>query len=272
MPREAIALDLRVDYLSVLDEEGKVDKDLEPEIDDDLLRRIHRTMLLARRFDERMLKLQRQGRIGTFAPVSGQEAAQIGALAALRDDDWFVPAFREFAGAIWRGTPLTQILVYNGGYNEGGAVPEDAHDLPIAIPVATQIPHAVGIAYAAQYRKTDQVAWCGLTEDSARNAGREVEVVRFPWRASGRALTTGAEDGLTKLIAEPESGRLLGAGIVGRGAEDLIAEAVLAIEMGALAEDVALSIHPHPTLSETVGEAGELFFGASTHLARGRYT
>jgi dihydrolipoamide dehydrogenase len=113
-----------------------------------------------------------------------------------------------------------------------------------------------------------QVAWCGLTEDDARSQGREVTVTRFPWRASGRALTTGSEDGLTKLIMDPETGRLLGAGMVGRGAEGLIAEAVLAVEMGALAEDLAFTIHPHPTLSETVGEAAELFGGSSTHLGR----
>jgi dihydrolipoamide dehydrogenase len=113
-----------------------------------------------------------------------------------------------------------------------------------------------------------QVAWCGLTEDDARSQGREVKVTRFPWRASGRALTTGSEDGLTKLVMAPDTGRLLGAGIVGRGAEGMIAEVVLAIEMGAVAEDLAFTIHPHPTLSETVGEAAELFAGSSTHLAR----
>jgi dihydrolipoamide dehydrogenase len=113
-----------------------------------------------------------------------------------------------------------------------------------------------------------QVAWCGLTEDDARSQGRELKVTRFPWRASGRALTTGSEDGLTKLVMAPDTGRLLGAGIVGRGAEGMIAEVVLAIEMGAVAEDLAFTIHPHPTLSETVGEAAELFAGSSTHLAR----
>jgi pyruvate dehydrogenase E1 component alpha subunit len=178
MPREAIALHGRVDYLSILDEAGNVDEALQPEIEDDLLERIHRVMVLARRFDERMLRLQRQGRIGTFAPVRGQEASQIGALAALREDDWFVPAFREFAGAIWRGTPLSQILLYNGGYNEGGAIPEDAHDLPIAVPVATQIPHAVGIGYAARYRKSDQVA-ITFFGDGATSEGDFHEAMNF---------------------------------------------------------------------------------------------
>ena len=178
MPREEIDLRYQVEYLSILDQDGKVDEDLIPDVSDELLRAMHRSMLVARRFDERMLKLQRQGRIGTFAPVSGQEAAQVGAMAALRDDDWFVPAFRETAAAIWRGTPLSAILLYNAGYNEGGAVPEDAHDLPIAIPVATQIPHAVGLGYAARYRKTDQVA-ITFFGDGATSEGDFHEALNF---------------------------------------------------------------------------------------------
>jgi dihydrolipoamide dehydrogenase len=111
-----------------------------------------------------------------------------------------------------------------------------------------------------------QVAWCGLTEKEAESAGREVEVVRFPWRASGRALTMGAGDGFTKLILDTRDGRVLGVGMVGAGAEGLIAEGVHALEMGATARDLALTMHPHPTLSETLGEAAELFLGAATHL------
>jgi len=111
-----------------------------------------------------------------------------------------------------------------------------------------------------------QVAVCGLTESAAKAAGKEVRVERFPWKASGRASTMDAPDGLTKLILEPGSGRILGVGVVGRHAEGLIAEGVLAVEMGALAEDLALSIHPHPTLSETEAEAAEMFTGSATHL------
>ncbi len=111
-----------------------------------------------------------------------------------------------------------------------------------------------------------QVAWCGLTEQQAREENRQVEVTRFPWHASGRAVSMGATEGLTKLVVEPGSGRLLGMGVVGREAETLIAEGVLAIEMGAVARDLALSIHPHPTLSETVGEAAELFLGSAIHF------
>jgi len=113
-----------------------------------------------------------------------------------------------------------------------------------------------------------ELAWCGLTETQARAGNHPHEVARFPWAASGRALTLGRTDGITKLIFDPETHRLLGMGLVGSGAGELIAEGVLAIEMGAVAEDIGLSIHPHPTLSETVMEAADLFLGQSTHFYR----
>jgi len=111
-----------------------------------------------------------------------------------------------------------------------------------------------------------QVAWCGLTEEDARRKKQAVKVQRFPWKFSGRATTMGAPEGLTKIIVEPETLRILGVGIAGRDTEGLISEGVLAVEMGALAEDLALSIHPHPTLSETEGEAAEIFLGSATHI------
>jgi dihydrolipoamide dehydrogenase len=111
-----------------------------------------------------------------------------------------------------------------------------------------------------------EIAWCGLTEEGAREAGQAVKIGRFPWAASGRAATVGRNDGLTKLVCDAESGRILGVGLCGAGAGELIAEGVLAIEMGAVAEDLAESIHPHPTLSETVMEAAELFHGQATHV------
>ncbi|MEA1052195.1 pyruvate dehydrogenase (acetyl-transferring) E1 component subunit alpha [Lamprobacter modestohalophilus] len=178
MPREEIDLSCKVEYLSVLDEDGQLDEALAPDVSDEQLEQMHRVMLLARRFDERMLNLQRQGRIGTFAPVSGQEAAQVGVMAALQAQDWFVPSFREFAASIWRGTPLKALLLYNAGYNEGAAIAEDAHDLPIAIPVATQIPHAVGLAYAARYRDTDAVALV-FFGDGATSEGDFHEAMNF---------------------------------------------------------------------------------------------
>ncbi|HJN26492.1 MAG TPA: dihydrolipoyl dehydrogenase [Candidatus Latescibacteria bacterium] len=111
-----------------------------------------------------------------------------------------------------------------------------------------------------------ELAWCGLTEAEAKQQGRKVQVARFPWAASGRATTLDRNDGVTKLIVDPETERVLGVGIVGPGAGELIAEGVLAVEMAALVSDVALSIHPHPTLSETVMEAAEAFHGLSPHI------
>ncbi len=111
-----------------------------------------------------------------------------------------------------------------------------------------------------------QIAWCGLTESEAKAQGRNVRVGRFPWSASGRAASMGLRQGLTKMILDAETERVLGVGIVGREAGEMISEGVLAIEMGALAEDLALSIHPHPTLSEGEEEAAEAFLGKSTHI------
>jgi dihydrolipoamide dehydrogenase len=110
-----------------------------------------------------------------------------------------------------------------------------------------------------------EVAWCGLTEAGAKEKGIQVQVAKFPWAASGRALTLDRPDGLTKLIIEPESERVLGVGIVGAGAGELIGEGVLAMEMGATARDIAESVHPHPTLSETLMECAEVFYGYPTH-------
>ena len=111
-----------------------------------------------------------------------------------------------------------------------------------------------------------EIAWCGLTESQAQAEGIEIEVAKFPWGALSRAITVDRPEGLTKLVLEPKTGRVLGVGIAGSGAGELIAEGALAIEMGATAEDVKLVIHPHPTLSESVMESAEVFFGQSTHV------
>jgi dihydrolipoamide dehydrogenase len=117
-----------------------------------------------------------------------------------------------------------------------------------------------------------EIAWAGLTETQAQKAGRTVTVAKFPWAASGRAITIDRVDGLTKLLIDPATERILGVGIVGSGAGELIAEGVLAIEMGANATDLKLSIHPHPTLTETLMEAGEVFFGQATHVYKPKRT
>jgi dihydrolipoamide dehydrogenase len=113
-----------------------------------------------------------------------------------------------------------------------------------------------------------EIAWAGLTETQAKEQGREISVAKFPWAASGRAVTIDRPEGLTKLLIDPKTERVLGVGIVGAGAGELIAEGVLAIEMCALAADVGMTIHPHPTLSETMMEAAEVFYGQATDIYR----
>ena len=178
MPRTIIEPQFTIEHLSILDSDGNLDSALDPRIPPDELQRLYRTMLLSRHFDERMLRLQRQGRIGTFAPIKGQEAAQLGSVAALRRTDWMVPSFRETASMLWRGWSMEKILLFFSGFLEGGRPEPDQRDLPICIPVATQLPHAVGLAYAAQYRGDDAVvmAYCG---DGATSEGDFHEAMNF---------------------------------------------------------------------------------------------
>ena len=113
-----------------------------------------------------------------------------------------------------------------------------------------------------------EIAWCGLTESEAKQQERPVEIAKFPWSASGRATAMGLREGLTKLVIDPRTQRILGVGIAGSGAGEMIAEGVLAVEMASLVSDIELTIHPHPTLSETIMEAASAFFGTSTHIYR----
>ncbi len=122
------------------------------------------------------------------------------------------------------------------------------------------------IAIPAVVFTDPELAWCGVTEQEAKDQGLDVEITRFPWAASGRAQTLGRTEGLTKMIFDKKTGRVLGVGIVGPGAGELIAEGVMAVEMAAVAEDVAESIHAHPTLSETLMEGAEAFTGQATHM------
>ncbi|HXH84714.1 MAG TPA: pyruvate dehydrogenase (acetyl-transferring) E1 component subunit alpha [Candidatus Tectomicrobia bacterium] len=178
MPRTTLEPRFQVEFLSILDSDGTLDAALEPAIPPDELKRLHRAMLLGRRLDERMVRLQRQGRIGTFAPIKGQEASQLGAVAALRPADWMVPSFRETAAMIWRGWPIEKLLMFFAGYLEGGQPAPEQHDLPITIPVATQLPHAVGLAYAAQYRGDDVVVMV-FFGDGATSEGDFHEALNF---------------------------------------------------------------------------------------------
>ena len=179
MPRKKIDIpEHYVEYLSILDEEGRLDKDLEPDLPDELLLKLHRAMVLGRRFDERMLNLQRQGRIGTFAPVTGQEAAQLGAVAALKPSDWIAPSFRETAAQLWRGTPMETFLLLFGGFAEGAQGGTDSNDLPVSVPVGSQVLHAVGLAWGIQYRRKDDVAMA-FFGDGATSEGDFHEGLNF---------------------------------------------------------------------------------------------
>lgn len=141
------------------------------------------------------------------------------------------------------------------------------HEGKVAAEVISGMPSAFDFQAVPAVLYTDpQIAVCGLSEEAAKTRGRAVKVTRFPWSASGRAVSMGVSAGMTKMIIDLDSQRVLGVGIVGREAGELISEGVLAVEMGALAEDVGLSIHPHPTLSESEEEAAEAFLGSSTHI------
>lgn len=141
------------------------------------------------------------------------------------------------------------------------------HEGKIAAEVIAGQPAAFNVRCIPKVVFTEpEIAYCGLLEDAAREQGYEIEVGRFPWKASGRALTKGAPEGLTKIIFDARTERIIGMGITGSGAAELIAEGALAIEMGAVAHDLALTIHPHPTLSETIPEAAEVFLNQPLHV------
>jgi len=178
MPRKPVEPRFSVEHLSILDSDGNLDAALEPDLPPESLQAMYRAMLLARRLDERMVRLQRQGRVGTFAPLKGQEASQIGSVCTLRPADWMVPSFRETAAMLWRGWPIESLLRFFAGYLEGGRPAPGQRDLPVTIPVATQLPHAVGLAYAAQYRGDDAVVMVYFG-DGATSEGDFHEAMNF---------------------------------------------------------------------------------------------
>jgi dihydrolipoamide dehydrogenase len=167
-----------------------------------------------------------------------------------RTDDPHILAIGDVAG---------EPMLAHKAAHQGKVAVEALHDEPVVFE-----PRAI----PAVVFTDPEIAWAGLTEEQAKRDGRQVEVVRYPWAASGRAVSLGRTEGLTKFLIDSESERLLGIGIVGAGAGELVAEGVLAIEMGCTARDVAESIHPHPTLSETVAFASEAFLGIATEIYR----
>lgn len=185
MPRKEIER-FSIPYLHVLDEEGRADPKLDPKLGEEELHKLYRTMLFARNLDQRMLKLQRQGRIGTFGPCTGQEASSIGPAFAMNERDWLVTAFRELGARLWRGEPAINSLVFHNGYEEGNLIPDARHPvLPISIIVGSQVLHAAGIAYALKYRgekETAVVTFCG---DGGSSQGDFYEALNFAgvWKA-----------------------------------------------------------------------------------------
>ena len=185
MPRKTLA-EFKVEHLQILDENGKLDTELEPDLTPDQLLRLYRGMVRAREFDQRMLKLQRQGRIGTFGPCTGHEATSTTAALAMQDDDWFVGAFRELGGRLLRGEPLTNTLHYYNGWEEGNVLPEDVgrRMLPLAVVVGTQVLHAAGIGYALKHRG-EKAAVVTFMGDGATSEGDFHEGLNFAavWQA-----------------------------------------------------------------------------------------
>ncbi len=151
MPRKVLE-SFNISYLQILDAGGHLDTSLEPDLPPDALRTMYRAMLLARQLDQRMLSLQRQGRLGTFAPNTGQEAAQVGSAFALDSTDWMVPSFRETAAYLLRGISMKCLLLHFMGREDCAVIPDGLRTLTISIPVASQLPHAVGLALAARVR------------------------------------------------------------------------------------------------------------------------
>jgi pyruvate dehydrogenase E1 component alpha subunit len=178
--------EFKVSRLRILDEAGEVDAKLEPKLGKDELLGIYRAMVLAREGDQRMLKLQRQGRIGTFGPSTGQEASVVGPAFAMADDDWFVAAFRELGGRLARGESLASQFLYYNGFEEGNVQADDAARrlLPISVIVGAQTLHAVGIGYAMKYRQ-EKAAVLVFLGDGATSEGDFHEAMNFAavWKA-----------------------------------------------------------------------------------------
>ncbi|MEE8170919.1 MAG: pyruvate dehydrogenase (acetyl-transferring) E1 component subunit alpha [Phycisphaerae bacterium] len=178
MPRGTIKLPHRLEEIAVLDPQGRVDQALEPKLSDADLRKLFHGLLRSRLFDERLLRLQRQGRIGTYGPSFGQEAASLGPAFCIGNDDWFVPSFRETAGMLWRGWEMQRIMLWWAGHEYGATVPEGLNDLPITVPVGTQLQQAAGIAFGLKYRKSNAVC-LSFVGDGATAEGDFHEALNF---------------------------------------------------------------------------------------------
>jgi pyruvate dehydrogenase E1 component alpha subunit len=173
-----------IDYMQILDEKGKVDKNLEPDISNEELLKLYRFMVLSREADSRMLKMQRQGRLGTLPACMGQEASFCAPTLAINDNDWFVGSYRELGGRLMRGEPLVNTMLVYNGWEEGSYNPQSPRTLPVAIVLASQLPYAVGLAYASQQKGEDSVA-LAFFGDGASSEGDFHEALNFAavWKA-----------------------------------------------------------------------------------------
>lgn len=178
MPRKPIKIAETIEYLEILDENAKVDTKLEPKLSNETLIKMYRYMLLGRRADERMLKMQRQGRMGTFPQASGHEAISMGSVINIDESDWHVPAYRELAGMLYRGWPLENVVMFWNGFEEGTAAPEKTNDLPICVPIASQLLHAAGIGMAMKLRNEKKVVMTYFG-DGAASEGDCHEALNF---------------------------------------------------------------------------------------------
>lgn len=174
-----------VSYLQILDEKGNVDRELEPKIGEKDLLALYRWMVLGREVDQRMIALQRQGRIGTMGPSTGQEAAHVVPAFLMKKNDWFVGAFREAGARLVRGETIAQALLFYNGFEEGNKKPEKYRTLPISIIVGSQTLHAVGIGYAMKYRGEKDTAVVAFMGDGATSEGDFHEALNFAgvWQA-----------------------------------------------------------------------------------------
>jgi len=157
---ETTAVKFEVKYLQILDETGKADEKLMPKLSKEQILRMYELMVEGRIFDDILFKLQREGRVLTFAPGKGQEAAQVGSVLAMEKDDWIAPAFRENTAFIALGMPMDVIIQYWGGDERGNKMPDGINSLPVAIPVGGHITHAVGMAWAFKLQKKKSTMVC----------------------------------------------------------------------------------------------------------------
>ena len=180
MPKRVLK-EFRVEWFQLLDEKGKIDSSLLPpseQITEKKVKRFYESMVLIRAFDQKALNLQRAGRLGTYASLQGQEAIQVACAAALRPEDWLFPAFRENGLSILRGIPMATLYQYWSGDERGSDFSQDQHQFPIAIPVGTHIPHAVGAAWGAKF-KGDPIAVVATFGDGSTSKGDFHEGLNF---------------------------------------------------------------------------------------------